>query len=58
MGGTVDLSGWRPKDPGVHEGVAQLQTKGTAVSAPQSVQRSHRVEVHLRDTTLMPVVAE
>ena len=52
MGGAVDLSGWQPKDPGVHEGTARLLTKGTAVSPPQSVQLAHSVEVHLRDTTL------
>ena len=52
MGGTVDLSGWQPGDPGVHEGTARLRTKGTAVSSPQSAQRVHTVKVHLRDTTL------
>ena len=52
MSDVVDLSGWQPKDPGVHEGTARLLTKGTAVSPPQSVQLTHRVEVHLRDTTL------
>lgn len=52
MGGAVDLSGWQPKDPGVHEGTARLLTQGTAVSSPQSVQLAHSVEVHLRDTTL------
>lgn len=52
MSGAVDLSGWQPKDPGRHEGTARLLTKGTAVSPPQSVQLTHSVEVHLRDTTL------
>ena len=52
MGSAVDLSGWQPKDPGVHEGTARLLTQGTAVSPPQSVQLAHSVEVHLRDTTL------
>lgn len=52
MDGSVDLSGWQPRDPGIHEGTARLLTKGTVVSPPQSVQLAHRVEVHLRDTTL------
>lgn len=52
MGGTVDLDGWQPKDPGVHEGTAELLTQGTAISSPQSAQRAHSVKVHLRDTTL------
>ena len=54
MSSLLALPTWDPQDPGHHMAQVTATTLGTSISNPQTISRTHLVEVSLLDTTLAP----